>query len=62
MIGTSRLRSRVISLLWSVIAAGSDTPGTAATATVYFTLQTGDFRDLTDLDRARAAEAEALRF
>lgn len=62
-IGTSRLRrSDVISLLWSVIAAGSDTPGTAATATVYFTLQTGDFRDLTDLDRARAAEAEALRF
>ena len=62
-IGTSRLRkSDVISLLWSVIAAGSDTPGTAATATVYFTLQTGDFRDLTDLDRARAAETEALRF
>ena len=62
-IGTSRLRkSDVISLLWSVIAAGTDTPGTAATATVYFTLQTNDFRDLADIDRARAAEAEALRF
>ena len=62
-IGTSRLRkSDVISLLWSVIAAGTDTPGTAATATVYFTLQTGDFPDLTDLERARAAETEALRF
>lgn len=62
-IGTSRLRkSDVVSLLWSVIAAGTDTPGTAATATVYFTLQTNDFRDLSDLDRARQAEAEALRF
>lgn|GEM_PF-7114818 len=62
-IGTSRLRrSDVISLLWAVIAAGTDTPGTAATATVYFTLQTGDFRRLAALDRARAAGAEALRF
>jgi cytochrome P450 len=62
-LGASPLRtSDVVSLLWAVIAAGTDTPGTAATATVYFTLQTGEFRDLADQDRARRAVAESLRF
>ena len=63
MIGSSRLRtSDVVSLLWAVIAAGTDTPGTAAAATVYFTLQTGDFAGLTEYDRARKAISESLRF
>jgi len=62
-IGPWRLRkSDLISLLWAVIAAGTDTPGTAATATVYFTLQTGEFRQLTESDRAKQAMAESLRF
>ena len=62
-IGPSRLRkSDVVSLLWAVIAAGTDTPGTAATAAVFFTLQTGEFRQLTDYNRAREALAESLRF
>jgi len=62
-IGDWRLRkSDLVSLLWAVIAAGTDTPGTAATATIYFTLQSGDFRQLADTDRAKHAMAESLRF
>jgi len=62
-IGRSRLRtSDVISLLWAVIAAGTDTPGTAAAATVFFTLQTGDFSRLTEYGQARKAISESLRF
>jgi cytochrome P450 len=62
-IGPDRLRkSDLISLLWAVIAAGTDTPGTAATATAYFTLQTAEFRELTGTGRAKMAMAESLRF
>jgi cytochrome P450 len=62
-IGADRLRtSDLVSLLWAVIAAGTDTPGTAATATAYFTLQTGEFRELNNYGRAKEAMAEALRF
>ncbi len=62
-LGPSKMTtSDVISLLWAVIAAGTDTPGTAATATIFFTLQTGDFRSLTTTEHARAALAESLRF
>jgi cytochrome P450 len=62
-IGPDRLRkSDLVSLLWAVIAAGTDTPGTAATATAYFTLQTGEFGELTEYSRAKEAMAEALRF
>jgi cytochrome P450 len=62
-IGPWRLRkSDVVSLLWAVIAAGTDTPGTAATAAVFFTLQTDEFRLLTEYDDARHALAESLRF
>lgn len=60
--GSPLRRSDVVSLLWAVIAAGTDTPGTAATAAVFFTVQTGQFRDLAEPDRARAALAEGLRF
>jgi len=62
-IGPWRLRkSDVVSLLWAVIAAGTDTPGTAATAAIFFTLQTGEFRLLTEYDDAKRALAESLRF
>jgi len=54
--------SDVVSLLWAVIAAGTDTPGTAAAAAVYFTVQSGDFPELRDQGRARAAVAEGLRY
>ena len=62
-IGRWRLRrSDVISLLWAVIAAGTDTPGTAATSTVFFTLQSGEFPRLTDYHAAKRAVAESIRF
>lgn len=62
-LGDSHLRrSDVVSLLWAVIAAGTDTPGTAAAAAVYFTVQAGAFPDLRDPARARAALAEGLRY
>lgn len=54
--------SDVVSLLWSVIAAGTDTPGTAASAAVYFTVQSGDFADLQDPHRVQAALTEGLRY
>lgn len=60
--GSALRRSDVVSLLWAVIAAGTDTPGTAAAAAVYFTVQTGDFPALADPVRAEAALAEGLRF
>lgn len=60
--GSPLRRSDVVSLLWALIAAGTDTPGTAATAAVFFTVQTGQFPDLAHPDRARATLAEGLRF
>ena len=49
-------------MLWAVIAAGTSTPATAATSTVFFTLQSGDFSRLTDYNAAKRAVAESVRF
>jgi cytochrome P450 len=51
-----------VALVWALIAAGTDTPGTVAAQSVWFAVLHGSFPELTSRDAATRAVAEALRY